>query len=236
MKKSIILSLLVILCFILISCGTQNMPTKNKEFQKELTPIEALTEDEMILFEALKNMSYNSISPEETSLLEIDDVRVCSYNEHDNEDDNAKDYAAYYDTLGEGTFYIASVRVVGEFENNIKENTYYTIRLNTLEKYAVDFPSDYYTYSWEVNTVEWDLSSVMEYLPDFSERCYVEFKCAKTYCSKTYAQENISNFTKGQSEKCYDKNAGWEIPELDVNIAKINKALQYYWNEEMGIY
>lgn len=101
MKKLFSLSICLIMLFSLFSC------------QKELTPIEKLTEDEKILYDALLVMSNSFFNPSEMRILEAGDSGIVSG------DDCA------HNTL--------TVRIQGENKVGGVSNDYYVVYLYSLQ-------------------------------------------------------------------------------------------------------
>lgn len=237
MKKTLALFLVISVIFSLSACGKR-------------TPIDELTESELILFDALKIMTKDFFEPGEVKLLEVGDYGVSNENPFEidylaEEFDEEYDWDAYiayeqfldevHDDLGYGEFKYITVRIQGENRVGGTLNHYYRIRLDTLPESIVDNPAQFAEeeFSKYHNKQEdWDNDEYNRRWHDSWEeyKSYtINLLYKDAYCDQEYATEHMGKYSELESYFSIETSA-----EDTYNIAKINRALKYYWDERLG--
>lgn len=214
MKKVLTFSLVIIIFLSLVACSDNSQNPK--------TAIEELNEDEKVLFEALKVMSNDFFEPGEVTLLEVGDY-------------GGSIYSGLSNPCGRGEHHSVTVRLQGENRVGGTLSDYYTVRLDTLPESIVDNVGTAIRKEAENDCKEhWDDCTSWEYpRSDFSSRTEYKSFLEDVYYADDFCTEEEANKLIGKYIN--DKDDTIEVSaEEKYNIAKINKALKYYWNERLG--
>lgn len=217
MKKvtAVFLAIIIMLCFASCAAG------------KSKTPVDDLSEDELLLFDALKIITQDFYEPGAVRLLEVWEYNVF--------------YQSFYGIwnpapLENGEFHSVVVRLQGENRVGGTLNHYYIVRLDTLPDYIVDNVEQAIQNAAETACEKnWDNGLNTEY-PHTSFRTRAEYKEFLTnvhYVDEFCTSEEAEN----QFGKCLELDDDYTISDdaEDIyNIAKINKALKYYWDGRLG--
>lgn len=217
MKKitAVLLAIITILCF--ASCAAE----------KPKTPVDDLSEDELLLFDALKIITQDFYEPGAVRLLEVGEHKTFE----------KYSYGIWGSSpFGNGEFHSVVVRLQGENRVGGTLNHYYIVRLDTLPGYIVDNVEQAIQNAVETDCVEkWDNRSNTEYphTSYLTRAEYKEFLTDHYYAEKFCTPEEAEN----QFGKCFELDDDYAISDdaEDIyNIAKINKALKYYWDGRLG--
>ncbi len=193
---SIISILLVVLLSFSILSGCGVTEPVEVEVEKEKTPIEELTEQEKLLFDALIKISNTYPNPASLKLLEVGD-----YGEIDSIDIGRnymiEGFGTIWDStpLGKGRFLIGLTAKL-QYENDNAETVskYFNIRLDTLEKSIVekeDPDSDYYCTKEEAEKAFGNHCVAMEPIKTNNEDIFNISKINKAL--KYYWDERLGN-------------------------------------------
>ena len=242
LKKILVLLLTFVLVFSFPAC-------------EKKTPIDELTEKELVLFEALKIMTKDFFEPSGVKLLEVGDYNISVTDYFDREydwydvqdlhsDEMYKDmndpyyHINLHKNLGYGEFEHITVRIQGENRVGGTLNHYYIVRLNTMSESITDTPEQIAedTFNSHYNKKEdWDNISRLEF-PRSNYDTWEEYKESTIsiyyrtpYCTNEYAVEHFGCYYELDDYSSIESTA-----EDTFNIARINKALKYYWDERLG--
>ncbi len=215
---------------ILSSCGNEEI------VEIEKTPIELLTEKELLLFEALKEMSADFYEPAGFKLMEVGDYE--QFDKYDTSERLSYDRTTLETAMGIGTFNCIIVRIQGENRVGGTLNHYYLVRLDTLEDYIVkDIDAKIEEEAEEMCVWGWDKendksSFTLERYKnrqEYKERWIKFYQNHLEFCSKEQANEFLGN-----NMELRDSTTIKTSREDIFNISKINKALKYYWDDRLG--
>lgn len=225
MKKLLsILTCVLLFCICFVSCDNASNSPANTIPTVEKTPVELLTADERDLYEALLIASTEFYEPSEVRVLEVGD-----YNRR-------AETNFFGPNLGDGIYSRVTVRIQGENRVGGTLNHYYAIRLKTQASSIVDDPKAVIESVAERDCKnKWDNRQENEYpKTDFSSREDYKKFLTTVYYVDDYCTEEEAEQYFGRCAKLDDDESISISAEATFNIAKINKALKYYWNERLG--
>lgn len=231
MKKFIVIMVVVFSFALLISCNEGENTTKNptEEVKRELTPIEQLTEEEKILFDALIKASETFYEPSAIKLLSVGDREV---------ERGKRIYSNEY--LGPGRYQCVVVRLQGENKIGGTLSHYYKMRVETLEDSILlesEISKKIYELAEEDCKKNWDNCEPNEFPKSSdsfdSRQDYKEFLIDVYYKNDFCTQEDAEEYFSAHVE-LYDSYTIDNDCENIYNVAKINSAIKYYWDERLG--
>ena len=218
--------------YMLSSCENADNRDGTKNGEVEETPIGLLTDKEKILFEALIKMSKDFFEPSEIKILEIGDYSTIVSSQHMDFDT----YMNFNNIVGKGESNYIVVKLQGENRVGGTLSHYYAVRLDTVKSFIVDNPQQKIEeVAEETCKTTWDECSDDEY-PKTSFNTRQQYKrfltndyYANQYCTEEEATQGFGKYIELKDSTTIKKNC-----EDIFNIAKINKALKYYWDERLG--
>ncbi|MBR2387439.1 MAG: hypothetical protein IKB02_10320 [Clostridia bacterium] len=213
---------------ILSACGNEEL------VEVEKTPIELLTEKELLLFEALKKISADFYEPAGVKLMEVGDYE--KFDETSLAKRFSLNISRLEEIMGVGTFNCIIVKLQGENRVGGTLNHYYLVRLDSFDSYIIDNLQEYLEdHAESLAKHYWDRCKSEEEYPKKTFDSRQEYKDfikkydGNKYCSPEDAKNYIGNTVELGDHVTIETNN-----EDIFNISKINKALKYYWDERLG--